>query len=952
MQKSQSFIATHRVSLSAYQRLRSTLMQQSTAFESVMTEAQFEAQFADDVLRALGADEQVAADDDSDADGREALCFVVMRSPTLSVLMAARPILNPVLNQGRPIPDSHHLNASVNDDLSRQRGSIHRDLSYQHRQSKHGQSKHRQSRQFSQNGQSPHLQIDTDLIESRSDQSIAPLDRPEYSTTLTQDSRLEAGKSEVVGPPQLLAYEVSLTFDETVISSFVGQLMPNGAATHQTTSSARASQGTSTAQKAWLSPPQAVAQSPSIEALSGRANTSSPNTSPQSSPTKTVARVKALNQERFALSWAKQLANAPDSSTQTILNKQIQQSLLLNQVITRIRHSLDLPAILETTVAQVREFLSADRLVLYQFEQLEAMEFSSPSATDPLPKGNAELPPATVHREQAGRGDGSPVKTSPVTDLQMTGQATSSDTIIGRWTHDGHITYESRVSESIPSVLNVSEAACFMPSLSIRSRYIMGQPTAIDDVEKHYAHSECLLDFLRQAQVKSKMIAPIIVQDELWGLLIAHQCEDYRCWQETEAVFLQHIAEHLAVAISQAGLYQQLQKQTDSLKNRVVERTQNLHDALIAAESADLTKGEFLSTMSHELRTPLTYIIGMSATLLRWSFGELSERQRSYLNTINHSGEQLLDIINNILDFAKISSGRAFLDVSEFSLNSLVQEVMALFQSVADKQEVTLSLRFDVASAQDTFHADTERLLQILSNLVHNAIKFTPAGGSVTLRVMRDEQEAVFQVEDTGIGISESQRGLLFEKFKQLESPFQRQYSGTGLGLAMTKRLVELHGGTIQVKSAVGKGSVFSVRLPFQTPERDSEHYQVPRTFLDSSKRILLLEVQENSAAIICDLLTADGYEVIWQEDVEKMLSQLVSLQPAILIADLSLLSHDLDEIKKMQRSITDIGTKVLALLGQPMSQSSHIAHHDTLTKPIDPKTLLEKVRQLTLSPM
>ncbi|MGD1864701.1 MAG: ATP-binding protein [Phormidesmis sp.] len=913
MQTSQSFIATQHVSFDAYRRMRDALVQQSGLFESVMTEAQFEAQFSEPasvapISEGLKVDERSSSGSSGSAEGRASICFVLMRSPILNVLLTATPLTTGpnrlASNSDRLVLQASDVNSSSNNLKSNNVDPQAKASPDHHSADNLHSRRYAPSQRLAQ--QDPSEQADRTAALIRASLLKA-----------AQGAAGGAAEGRTVSPSQSSDYEVKLSFDEQAISLFIERLTPKG-----------------------LLPRQSLQPLP-------------PKKSPQSRSDKTVADAKPLTQEHLVLSWTKQLAVAPDGSAQATLDNQLQQSLLLNQVITRIRHSLDLPAILETTVAQVREFLSADRLVLYQFEQIEAVDLSSPSSTKPFAEAavHDETRRDVTSKDVLGKNDARD-EIGSSENLSTTDLHTNSDAIIGRCTHAGHITYESRVSEAIPSVLNFSESACFMPALSIRSRYIMGQPVAVDDVDKQYAHAECLLDFLHQAQVKSKIIAPIIVQDQLWGLLIAHQCEDYRHWQETEVMFLQHIAEHLAVAISQAGLYQQLQKQTVSLESCVVERTQNLHDALLAAESANLTKGEFLSTMSHELRTPLTYIIGMSATLLRWSFGELSDRQRSYLNTINHSGEQLLEIINDILDFAKISSGRTFLDVSEFSLNALVQEIMDHFQSIADKQEVTLSLRFDTSPEQDAFQADTKRLKQILSNLIHNAIKFTPAGGNVTLRASRDGQMGVFQVEDTGIGIPESQRGLLFEKFKQLESPFQRQYSGTGLGLAMTKRLVELHGGTIQVKSTVGQGSVFSVRLPLQAAELTSDRYQVPLTVSDCSKRILLLEAQENSAAIICDLLTADGYEVIWQEDVEKMLSQLESLQPAMLIADLSLLSHDLDEIKKVQLSITDLGTKVLALLGQPMSQSSHIAHHDTLDKPIDPKILLEKVRQLTLQVM
>ncbi len=640
------------------------------------------------------------------------------------------------------------------------------------------------------------------------------------------------------------------------------------------------------------------------------------NLSPHLFPHKASNDEKLMAQEAFVLNWSKDLATSPESDSQphkSVLDNQIQQSLLLDQVITRIRHSLDLPATLEATVAQVREFLSADRLVLYQFDQFD-------------------LDTSAANGSHSSR--------------QSSGQP-----IVGHFAHSGHITYESRMSETVPSVLNFAEKVCFEPSRSLQTRYLIGQPITIDDVAEKYAGVPCLLKFLQQAQIKSKIIAPIIVKGRLFGLLIAHQCWHCRHWEAAEAVFLQHIAEHLAVAINQASLYQQLRQQTVSLESCVIERTQSLHDALIAAESANVTKGEFLSTMSHELRTPLTYIIGMSATLLRWSFGDLNDRQRSYLNTINQSGEQLLDIINNILEFANVESRRSLLDCSELSLSALITAVAARHQALADKKELTLTLTCSLSAEADVFQADANRLQQILSNLVHNALKFTPTDGEVNVRVWRESQVAVFQIKDTGIGIPESQQDLLFEKFKQLESPFQRQYSGTGLGLAMTKRLVELHGGSIQVDSQVGKGSTFTVRLPANAATRATPpRYQVPSTLEGHKERIILLETDDNNAAIACEMLTAAGYEVIWLINADQLAAQLELLQPVLLMADLSLLNPDFSNIKALQLSVTTLNTKVLALAKPPASVPSLMAHHDTLDKPIDPKLLLEKVQQLVIT--
>ncbi len=663
-------------------------------------------------------------------------------------------------------------------------------------------------------------------------------------------------------------YRVRLTFDESAIAVFSDQLKDGTASFTPNQHRSRPQPESRRALNHWPKEPLDLAPA-SADGSAG----------------------ETITQADFMLNWAQLLAASPKQDLRPIeaaFDSQRQQSGLLNQLIAQVGRGVDLPVILESAVAQVREILSADRVVLHQLEQLD-----------------------------------------------------------GSGTTAGSVTCESRISKKIPSVLHSSEAGCFQPSLSVRARYLMGAAIAVDNVDQQYAHADRLLDFLHRAQIKSKLIAPVIVQDRLWGLLIAHQCSDYRHWEESEALFLQQVAEHLAVATNQAELYQQLRQQTVSLESCVIDRTQNLRDALVAADAANVTKGEFLSTMSHELRTPLTYIIGMSATLLRWSFGALSDRQRSYLTTINQSGEQLLDIINNILEFAKVESGRSLLEFSELSLRQLVDTVVASHQGLVTKKGVTLSLAFEVSPDSDCFTADARRLQQIISNLLHNAIKFTPADGQIHLRVWQEHQTTLFQIEDTGIGIPESQQSILFERFKQLESPFQRQYPGTGLGLAMTKRLVELHGGSIQVESQVGKGSTFTVRLPVQRDPYPTHRYQIPSTLEDTTARVILLDDSEESAAIVCNMLTAAGYRVIWIVEAGQLATQLDSLQPVMLIADLALLSHDPSEVKAIQLATTAMNVKVLALLGQEASSSLPMAHHDILRKPVDPKDLLVKVRQL-----
>ena len=740
-----------------------------------------------------------------------------------------------------------------------------------------------------------------------------------------------------------LAYRVGLTFDGWAIAQFAAHLQTTYSQTKVAPAHFEAATDTG-----WLSAKRGLrlklesAGHPSLQAQSD-----SPHLKPRYSSHKSTqshifesdrqsasTEKTPMAQETFILNWAKQMATAPAAEAPRradTLQTQTQQSLLLDQVVTQIRHSLDLPDILETTVAQVRSFLASDRLVLYQFDP------SMDQPVEPQDSSGAQTSGARI-----GCGLPSADKTSSrIAKSSIVGRSVLSGSALS-----GKVTYEARASEDVASVLHSTEKKCFTPSRLQRAKFLSGQPIAVDNVDRQYAKADCLLKFLQKAQVKSKIIAPVVVQGQLWGLLIAHQCHDYRHWEETEVLFLQHIAEHLAVAVSQSQLYHQLQMQTTSLESCVVERTQNLHDALMAAETANVTKGEFLSTMSHELRTPLTYIIGMSATLLRWSFGELSDRQRSYLNTINQSGEQLLNIINNILEFAKVESGQRLLDASEVSLSELFDSAIAHYDEFARSHGVTLSFQSKLKPSEDLFWADEKRLQQILSNLTENAIKFTPEGGQVNWTVWCESQQIIFQIEDTGIGIAESQRDELFEKFKQLESPFARQYSGTGLGLAMTKHLVEMHSGTIQVESEVDRGSTFTVCLPIQPKPQHSMRGDISDTFT-STKRIILLEKDEESAAIVCNMLTAAGYEIIWLLETEALVSQLELLNPMMLIANLSLLSLDAGQVKALQLSLTTLDAKVLALIDAD-DLPLPMAHHDVLAKPIEPKVLLEKVRQLS----
>ncbi len=230
-------------------------------------------------------------------------------------------------------------------------------------------------------------------------------------------------------------------------------------------------------------------------------------------------------------------------------------------------------------------------------------------------------------------------------------------------------------------------------------------------------------------------------------------------------------------------------------------------------EAADKAKSEFLANMSHELRTPLNAINGFSELMMQGMGGELTEKQKHFIENINSSGTFLLSLINDILDLSKVEAGKIELAPEKMPVPVTIKETLTLIKEKAMKHNVLLKTEFD--PKLEFIEADKQRVKQVLFNLLSNAVKFSKeGGGTVTIRAKKEGDMAKVSVSDTGIGIKEENIGRLFQKFEQLESGISQKYGGTGLGLAITKQLVELHGGKIWAESKFGEGSTFTFLLP------------------------------------------------------------------------------------------------------------------------------------------
>ena len=265
---------------------------------------------------------------------------------------------------------------------------------------------------------------------------------------------------------------------------------------------------------------------------------------------------------------------------------------------------------------------------------------------------------------------------------------------------------------------------------------------------------------------------------------------------DEQMALLSTFADQAVIAIENTRLFHEIQEKSAQL------------------EVANKHKSDFLANMSHELRTPLNAIIGFSEALSDRMFGDINDKQAEYLKDIHESGRHLLSLINDILDLSKIEAGRMELDLSDFHLPSTVSNAVTLIRERAQRHGIALDVCID--ERLGAVQADERKVKQILLNLLSNAVKFTPDGGRIEVSANLDTDKVSLAVKDTGVGIAAEDQSALFEEFKQFGKDRSRKAEGTGLGLALTKRLVELHGGRIAVESAAGKGSTFHVMLPLR----------------------------------------------------------------------------------------------------------------------------------------
>ncbi|WP_413171449.1 PAS domain S-box protein [Anabaena azotica] len=414
---------------------------------------------------------------------------------------------------------------------------------------------------------------------------------------------------------------------------------------------------------------------------------------------------------------------------------------------------------------------------------------------------------------------------------------------------------------------------------------------------------------------------------------------------------------------------------------------QDLTKANIELARATRLKDEFLANMSHELRTPLNAILGMSESLQDEVFGSINEKQIKAIATIERSGRHLLELINDILDLSKIESGKLELDLSDVSVNNLCDGSLVFIRQIALKKKITL--KSNIAHNLGSIQVDDRRMRQVLINLLNNAVKFTPENGSVSLRVWLEEPEdnhishlvkvekaeevcsylstpqLCFSIIDTGIGIANDDISKLFKAFVQVDTNLNRHYEGTGLGLALVKQIVELHGGRVSVSSEVGKGSCFTVRIPYEisqnagkprvntTLSSDRLSVQVNKdSFCVAPPVILLAEDNQANIHTMSDYLESRGYDLILANNGKQAIEMAKSQHPDLIIMDIQMPEVDgLEAIRSIRGDpqLVDIAIIAVTALAMPGDREMCLAvgANEYFTKPVKLKQLADKIEQL-----
>jgi GAF domain-containing protein/CBS domain-containing protein/anti-sigma regulatory factor (Ser/Thr protein kinase) len=608
--------------------------------------------------------------------------------------------------------------------------------------------------------------------------------------------------------------------------------------------------------------------------------------------------------------------------TEVLLSQQLRQQETIRKITQRVRESLDVNEILAIVTEKVKDLLDCDRAIVFRL----------------FADGRSRIVEEAVSSEFA-----------VLKDMHWENEVWSQETLDCYW-------------QGNPRIV----------------------PDVMDDI-----WASCLVEYSAKGQIQSKIVAPILQDLEapannrwisptdgnrLWGVLVVYACAEKRVWLQSEADLLQLIANQLAIAIQQASLFEQVKQELSDrqlAEQQLIKANQQLVFSNEELERATRLKDEFLANMSHELRTPLNAILGITEGLQEEVFGILNDKQQKVLLTIESSGNHLLQLINDVLDLAKIEAGKLELDCDLTHIEQLSQSSVMFVRQMAMQKNVKLTT--NIAPILPKLTIDERRIRQVLINLLNNAVKFTLEGGSITLEITLQKAIATeknynithwvkFAVIDTGIGIAPDALKTLFQPFIQVDSALNRQYDGTGLGLALVKRIVELHGGRVSATSEVGVGSCFALELPYNEmdvplPKQLVDNFTsiASNSFVgnsnsaNSSYLVLLAEDNEANIISVSSYLDAKGYRVILAKNGREAVDLVLSQQPDLVLMDIQMPEIDgltaIAIIRSHKLTVPIIALTALAMTGD-REKCLAAGADDYLSKPIKLRQLATVVDQ------
>ncbi len=598
----------------------------------------------------------------------------------------------------------------------------------------------------------------------------------------------------------------------------------------------------------------------------------------------------------------------------------------LTKIILKMRQTLDFKEIFQITTEELRQTINCDRVVIYRFNS----DWSGTFVAESVAQGWKHL-----IQEQ---------KTSP----NLTESTIKWDKcVITNLTNATDVIVDTYLQENQGGVYN--------------------QGTSYRCVSDIYTYnfSECYIKLLELFEVRAYIIVPIFCGNKLWGLLASYQNSGPRHWKTSEINMVIQIGNQLGVAFQQAELLSQTQQQSEALQK-----------ALIAADSANRAKSEFLASMSHELRTPLNAILGFTQVMSRDK--NLNQEQQENLTIINRAGEHLLNLINDILEMSKIEAGRTALNLESFDLINLLNLLEEMLKLQAESKG--LQLIFDIASDVPQYiESDPGKLRQVLLNILGNAIKFTQQG-SVILRVKtkpnynytsfihKNQQELPtnntskkpdklwFEIEDTGPGIAPTEINLIFEPFTQTNTGL-KSHQGTGLGLPISQKYVQLMGGIITVTSQLNRGSNFSFDMGINPLDVENIITNKPQNKIiglapnQGEYRILVVDDRQESRLFLVKLLTSIGLIVREAENGQEAVALWSSWQPHLICMDMRMPVMDgYEATKQIRNSRKGSSTIIIALTASAFEKDREkvlsIGCDDFIHKPFREEVLLEKISQ------